>query len=236
METTPKSVLRSPSRGRGRTRGLGRGAGIDADPTAAGPVEPDRAQSAETSHGQMSGGNTHGRGRNGHENYVQNRRRARSMPHSKNAARKWEQRQSFLPDRRESTSFNSHETAVPMMSLNHLPSTQSGISNSTQSFKPPSTNQPELTERTFHLPQDDPTSLKAGGQSTSWGMGEEMAMPPYVYPTQSQINYSNFDHYHHGGMGPMMGMPFRYDTWQQMNLQGDMMPPVSPPIGGWQHQ
>ena len=34
----------------------------------------------------------------------------------------------------------------------------------------------------------------------------------------------------------MMGMPFRYDTWQQMNLQGDMMPTVSPPQGGWQHQ
>ena len=33
----------------------------------------------------------------------------------------------------------------------------------------------------------------------------------------------------------MPAMPFRYDTWQQMNLQGDM-PPVSPPIGGWQHQ
>jgi len=167
METIPKSVLRDSSRGRGRTTGLGRGAGIDADSKTAGPGRPVRDQSAETSHGLERGGkmelrdrqevsqnaNTHGRGRTGHGNQVQNRRRSRSMPSSKKAARNSEHKQPYLPDGRKSSFSNPHATSVSMMSSNHLPSTQSGISNPTQSLKPASTDQPELNERNFHLPQ-----------------------------------------------------------------------------------
>ena len=141
METIPKSVLQDSSLGRGQTKGLGRGAGIDADSKTAGPGGSARAESAETSQGLMSGekiklrdmqeasqnANTHGRGRTGHGNQVQNRRRSRSMPSSKKVARNWEQKQSFLPDGRESTFSNPHETSVSMMSSNHLPSTQSEL-------------------------------------------------------------------------------------------------------------